>query len=905
MCLQKVITLLLFLFYTFLLPAQKISGFVRDSTGVVVSYASVVATSCRDELVLAYTTTNDNGAFHLSLSTDCDSITLTARSLGYRTTAHKISLRVLPLTVDFALAATVLQEVVIRAKTPPVIVRNDTTEFNAASFSDSTEFSVEDLLKKLPGVQVSEGGQISYNGKTVERVLIEGDDLFSQNYQIATRNVRADMISKVQVIDRYEENPVLSSIRKTDRMVMNLKIKPERKRTLSGSVTGGLGYGDGWKARGHTNLFSLSRKDKAYLIGTGNNTGKTASQSLGFPGTGSYFEPDKQELQGNPLRANGLVQIPPMERVGLPIEYTNTNRSGMIYLGEVIPITPQFKVKFSAWAGKDKLRQETTNATRILLESSVLDIIENKETTQRLASRVLQTEFEFFAPNKKHAIRSFIKIGDMPAGGSFQLLRSQTGNPDTWVTNLNDHKTKEAFASLEYTYKINAKTALQIIGKSAWYTGSALLNPNYSAYSTYFGLDSTFTNLFQNVGQRQRKSLIFARILSNYKRFQWVAETGIVGNSGKITSDIRLENPSGTSKILDDAAYRNDFQLLSPNYFASLQVSREFGKLKVLGQVYERFQILHITAPNIASETTKCLITEPSLNVFYKFNEKASLGSDYRYQLAPPNISSLVPAFLFTNYQTFSRGLPSLDYMPGSSVGLNYFFNNRQKQFSWNAGGSFKQNKNQFGGQYQISPVLSIQEKFRPVENSSYVLRTNASRFLSTISCRFELGASIFQLRETALINSDAPRRLNTTVQNLNLSFGTAFDTWVNVILDTGGSFSSLKSSTTTNAASLRAANLFSTFQIKVRPSKKFDLKLFVRHAANQLDKNRPYRHFFAADGVAYFRFPAWHSNLDISAFNLLGTRKFEQVSADAFYRNSTAVQAVNPFFVLSWDYSF
>ncbi len=902
---QSAITLCISLLFAALLPAQKISGYVRDSSGAAIPYASVVATSCRDEQVLAYTSTNDDGEYALSIGTDCDSITLTARSLGYRTSAQKVFVRESPLKVDFALAATVLQEVLIRAKTPPIVVRKDTTEFNVASFADSTEFSVEDLLKKLPGVQVSEGGQISYNGKAVERVLIEGDDLFNQNYQIATRNVRADMLSKVQVIDHYEDNPVLGSIRKTDRLVMNLKIKPERKRNLSGSVTGGIGRGDDWKARGHTNLFSLSRKDKAYLIGTGNNTGNAAAQSLGLPTASGGFEPEKQELQSNPLRAQGMVQSPQMESVGLPSAFTNTNRSGMVYIGELLPFTPQCKLKISAWAGKDRLQQQSTNATQILLEPYPLDITERKETTQRLSSRNLQAEFEFFSPNKQHALRSFAKIGDRPESGNFQLQRSQTGSPDARVASRCDQKNQEAFAALEYTLKINPKTAFQVAGKSAWYNGSSLLNPNYNAYPMFFGLDSSFANLFQNTRQRQRKHLVFARAFSSFKAFQWVAEAGYVANSGRVESDIRLESLSGAVAKLDSAVFRNDCQLLSPNGFANLQASREFGRLQVRGQLSGRLQTLRLSAPAIAEPTTRRFIAEPSLMLHYKFNDKALLGGQYRYQLNPPDINSLAPAFIFANYQTLSRGLPDLDYLPGSSASINYFFIDRQKQFSWNLGGDFQQQKKRFGSRYQISPVLSVQEKFRPVETRSYVLRSNTSRFLPAISCRFELGAGIFKFKETALVNSDAPRKLNTTVQSLNLSFGTAFDAWVNVILDSGGNLSSLKNSSDVGTTSLRTANISSTLQFRVRPSKKIDLKLFVRHAANQLDKNAPYRHYFAADGIAYFRLPAWHSNLQVSAFNLLGARNFEQVSADAFYRNSTALQAVGTFVVLSWDYSF
>ncbi|MEQ1744565.1 MAG: carboxypeptidase-like regulatory domain-containing protein [Saprospiraceae bacterium] len=185
----------------------RLTGTVRDSAGNPILLASVVAGHCRETRVLAYTTADETGAFALALPRhDCDTLLLTVRALGYQT----LALRWATASAgprDLRLGGSVLREVVVRAAAPPVVVRSDTTEFRAASFSDSTEFSVEDLLKKIPGGRVSENGLISYNGKTVERVLIEGDDLFSLQYPLATRNLRADMVDKIQAIDRYQENP--------------------------------------------------------------------------------------------------------------------------------------------------------------------------------------------------------------------------------------------------------------------------------------------------------------------------------------------------------------------------------------------------------------------------------------------------------------------------------------------------------------------------------------------------------------------------------------------------------------------------------------------------------------------------------------------------------------------------
>lgn len=307
----RVIGCAFFFFFTAALLGQQISGHVRDSSGVPVAYASVVATSCRDEQILSFASTDDKGFYQLTIATDCDSVTLTARSLGYRTEAKRLPVKNLSPVQNFTLANAVLQEVIVRGKAPPVVVRSDTTEYNVASFSDSTEFSVEDLLKKLPGAQVSESGQISLNGKLVERVLIEGDDLFNQNYHLATRNIRADMVSKIQAIERYQENPLMKGIQQSDRLVLNLKIKEDKKRSTSGSATLGSGHGDDWKGFAHTNLFSLTRRDKTYLIGNANNTGSDALGDIDHLNRGDIFDQSRQSIQSNPLQASELIETLP------------------------------------------------------------------------------------------------------------------------------------------------------------------------------------------------------------------------------------------------------------------------------------------------------------------------------------------------------------------------------------------------------------------------------------------------------------------------------------------------------------------------------------------------------------------------------------------------------------------
>jgi len=892
-----------FLSATGVLNSQNITGHVQDSLSVPISYASVVATSCQDDQVLAFTNTDEKGRFQLTVvKTDCDSFTLTARSIGYRSVSFRLAMGAQSTERDFILASKVLEEVMVRGKTPPVIARNDTTEYNAASFSDSTEVSVEDLLKKIPGVRVAENGLITYNGKNVERVMIEGDDLFSQNYTLATRNIRADMISKVQVIDRFQENPLMKGIQESDRMVMNLKIKPERKRTLSGNVELGSGYGDEWKGRAHTNLFSLSRKDKIYLIGNVNNSGDNVLSDVEWTAGGGFQGLGKQQtLQSNPLQVRSALPIQPLDNAGLPPIYTQANRSGLLYLGFVLPSSPTFKTKISGWAGEVGLRQESGNSTHYLLGADTIDISENRFVKKRSKTYNVQIESEYFPANKKHAFRGFVKGGSKPIQYDFNLLRSQTGSEDFQVLSQSRQRAFDISGSFEYTLKQRESSAFQIISKTAWHQGCYELLPQYDWYASFFGLDSSFNQLRQTAQQNQGESLFMGRWLARQHSIQWQAEAGLDWNWGQLESDVALINKSG-EQWKPGAEYQNDAFLQTPRYFANISATRNFRVFSIRTRLGTSYRPIRFESAESFPITPKLWTAEPRLDMRYNLSEHAALSSYYGFQQDVPDIADLRPAIVFSNYQLTSRGLPNLAIMPGHQAGMHYRYNNRLRQFAWNIGGNMARNQNQFGTQYQISPFLTIQEKFRPVNRLAYSLIGGADRYVRKIRSRFEVGFGLSFLKEEAKLNSETPTKLSQNLYSVNLGYGTAFDTWVNVVLSSRAA--QIVGHNDTGGPTTRSTNWFSTAQINIRPSKVFDFKIYLHQVANRAGAN-PYSIAYASDCVAYLRLKKWRSTVAFSAVNLLRAKQYEQVLADAFSQTTSRVIAVQRFFLLSWELSF
>jgi len=892
----------LFLLCDHSILGQNITGHVRDSLHNPISFASIVATSCKNDQVLAFTNTDDRGRFQLTIKTDCDSITVTARSLGYRSMSFRASQHDLPAERDFVLASTVLEEVMVRGKTPPVIARNDTTEYNMASFSDSTEVTVEDLLKKIPGVRVAENGLITYNGKTVERVLIEGDDLFSQNYTLATRNIRADMISKVQVIDRYQENPLMKDIQESDRMVMNLKIKPERKRARSGNIELGSGYGDEWKGRARTNLFSLSRKDKVYLIGNVNNSGDNVLSDVEWTAGGGFQGFGKQQtLQANPLQVRSVLPNEPLDQAGLPPIYTQANQSGLLYLGFVLPSSPTLKTKISAWAGEVGLRQTSGNTTRYLLGADTIDISENRIVKKRSRTYNVQMESEYFPANKKHAVRGFIKGGVKPVRHDFNLLRSQTSSADFRIFSQSHQRAFDIFGAFEYTLKQGKSAVFQIVSKTAWHRGCYELLPQYEWYASFFGLDSSFNQLSQTARQDQGKSLFMGRWLARQHSIQWQAEAGLDWNWGRLETEVALINKSG-EQWKPGAQYQNDAFLQTPRYFANISATRNFGALMARARLGTSYRPVRFEDVGGLHNTPSLWAAEPRLDLRYTLSDHATLSSYYGFQQEVPDITDLRSAYVFSNYQSVSRGLPNVALLHGHIAGIHYRFNNRLRQYAWNIGGNMARNPNQFGTQYQINPFLIVQEKFWPVKRLSYSLIGGGDRYVRKIRSRFEAGFGLNLLQEEARLNNETSTKLSQNLYSVNLCYGTAFDTWVNLVLS--GRATQIVGRNDTGRPAVRATNWFSTAQINVKPNKVFDLKIYLHQVANRSGSNA-FNIAYASDCVAYLRLKKWRSVVAFSAVNLLGSRQYEQVLADAFTQTTAHVMAVQRFFLLSWETSF
>ena len=271
--------LLLLLFFLLSFPAfpqsagRQVTGRVTDAkTGKGVSYVTCKTLGERDSL-MAYALTDGTGAFTLTLPDGAEAVEFTLmgydkKRIGARDARQGMRVRLTPSGI-------MLKEVTVKAR--PIDIHKDTINYNVAAFQGKEDRYIEDVLKKLPGVEVSADGSIRYKGEPINKVDIEGQDLLGNRYNQATRNIPADAVATVQVMEDDQPIRALKDRVPSNRATLNLKLKQGYKLRPFGEVKGGLGGFGGVLWNNALTLINVGRKNQMLLTAKMNNNGENLS----------------------------------------------------------------------------------------------------------------------------------------------------------------------------------------------------------------------------------------------------------------------------------------------------------------------------------------------------------------------------------------------------------------------------------------------------------------------------------------------------------------------------------------------------------------------------------------------------------------------------------------------------
>lgn len=261
----------------FLVSAQKalIKGSVNDTLNrQYLHHATVQLLRAKDSVLIKFTRTDSKGNFQLT-NLPAGKAILVISYPSYADYTDEIELSenssLVKNDIPVITKAKLLEDVIVKQRFAAIRIKGDTTEYNADSFKVRANANVQDLLKKLPGIQVNSHGEITAQGEKVEKVLVDGEEFFSDDPAVVTQNLRADAVKKVQVFDKKSEQAAFTGIddgQKTK--TINLELKDDKKKGFFGKVEAGTDFNKYRFGKGLINAFKAKRKIAAYL--TNDNT---------------------------------------------------------------------------------------------------------------------------------------------------------------------------------------------------------------------------------------------------------------------------------------------------------------------------------------------------------------------------------------------------------------------------------------------------------------------------------------------------------------------------------------------------------------------------------------------------------------------------------------------------------
>ena len=576
-----------------------------------------------------------------------------------------------------------LGEAVVIGKAPEVTVRNDTVEYNADSYKVTEGSVLEDLLKKMPGVEVDSEGKITVNGKEVKKVMVDGKEFFSDDPKVASKNLPAKMIDKLQVLDKKSDMAQMTGFDDgEEETVINLTVKPGMKQGWFGNAYGGYGSKDRYEGNAMVNRFV--NNDQITFMGGTNNT-----NNMGFSDLASTMF---SGMGGGGGRRGGF---------GAGSGITSSGNAGLNFSKEFKPdkLTLGGNTRYSH--SDNDARSKSDRQNILPGDSSSYD---NSEAMSRTKSDNFGVDFRLeWKPD------TMTQLIFRP---SFSLSHSMNDNFSDATTLDNERDTVNTNKSSNYSesngYNLNASIDFsRKLNNKGRVFSATLSGGNSDSYSdgmnrsdiVYFNQTDALKNSI--IDQRSR----YDNKGFNYRAYvSWVEPIGhnnfiqatysISQRKQEALKNVYNQDADGIYNVLDSAysqSYRNNF--ISQR--ASLSFKSQRAKFNYT--IGLNLDPSYSSSENFVGDTTLSKITRKVVNLSpmaqfnYMFDKRTNLRIMYNGRTSQPSMTQLQPVADISDPTNITIGNPDLNprYTNNVFIRFQQFTPEKQRAFMIMANGSY------------------------------------------------------------------------------------------------------------------------------------------------------------------------------------------------------------------------
>jgi hypothetical protein len=637
--------------------------------------------------------------------------------------------------LNLKLKSRLLREILVTGTKAAIKIKGDTTEFNASSFVVQPNAKVEDLLKQLPGIQVDKDGKITAQGQTVSKVLVDGEEFFGDDPTLVTKNIRADMVDKVQLYDKKSDQATFTGIDDgVKNKTINIKLKEDKKNGYFGKASAGVGTDQFYQGQGALNIFRAKQKFAVY--GTLANTGKTGlgwEDASKYGGANNLAFDDDGGNNGPYIRDELEAYGGNYDGRGIPVARTAGAHYDGKFNADKVNINANYKVGYLAVNGLNSTLAQNNNPGYILNSNS--DQAYNNNIFRQKMDFVYQLKLDSLS-NLKISFDGTLKHSETNSTTGSASYR----NLDTLVNQSNKSLINDVDGRI-FNANIFYNKKFKKVGRSfSWSVGEAYNDSKTAGYlkqkTTFYnykpGLDS-----ISNIDQYKTGNTIGSNLTSNITYSEPFTKTlALIMNYGTgfnhSSADRKSFDPGVTgtyNKLVDSLSNDYDFNQFSNqlgamfNYrtaktvfnFGAKGTNVQFDQVNNIGNIHFKRSFFNWA---------------PQMNYQYKFSQYRSLNFRYSGNTSQPNIDQIQP--IRNNIDPLNIVLGNPDLRPSFRNNFNMNYNSYKvlSAQSFYVSGNFS---------FTANPIVSnvITDSKKGTTTSVYSNLTSNNPYNASIYTRF------------------------------------------------------------------------------------------------------------------------------------------------------------------------
>jgi hypothetical protein len=876
---MKKILVYFFVFIPLLSFAQTIKGSVKDSNGISIPFANILIKENENLSSIVEYTYARNGKFSINLKKKYQTILVEVTSHEYDNETFVIQNPNVEgiYTIDYVLQkqkATVIEEVVVVSEKKSYLIKQDTLTYNIDKYKDPTDKKVQDVLKRLPGIEVIEkSGEIKYKGKSVETVTLDGDNLFGYNYSLGTKNINIDMLEQVQAIDNYSENPLLKGIEGGEKVSLNLKLK-KGKTDYSGNIDFGLGVNNDLNIlnNSNANILGISKNYKSFGILNYNNIGVNHSPFDYFSSNKSIEQQKEKDLSTHKIISETLFSN------GIEDDRATINNMLFSNYNSIFKVNKRFSIKSNLYYINDNIKLNQLNTNENIIQSLTFITTDDFNTTKK--PQFYRSDIEVKYNTSKNSLLEY------KTKFSYENIKSNssiaTNNLNSYLSNLKSESILFNQRIL-YTNKLNNNQAIQIQLRHA-----------YNNIPQNLTLNNLNTLLIENQSSNFKKDYLDAIVvlLGNKSKSKYSFSTGATYENTDYNS---LNNPNQTATNFNNPNYfkKSIYTFGSTNFTLNNWSIMPSFSIKYLNQELN-------TNQNLNDKSKSDVLFEPSFSIRYRINNKSFITSKASLNQTPFSEEYIFTNPITTNNRIKTTNTPTLEIQKSEVYSLNYYNNNMYKQFFVSVGISYQKNNGNYFSNFLIFENETILNNFYLNEkNDNLNLNISTEKFVSKLSTTFKLTSIVSKANYANIVNtSDLRNNKSNSISN-EFAIKTAFDTKINFENLSNYIYSSNKSE---NIGAINNKMFTNALKIKYKHS----LSIFSVITGDYFipNTNNTSNDYLFLDFSVIYKPKDKKYEFNLIGKNLLNNTFFSQIQTSDFSRNTLQNNLISRYIFVNFTYN-